>query len=220
MDVTELAKLYRQAHQARNESVRQILANAVAQAAAAQTVLAEAKTARVGKKGVTDGPHVRRLQLLLAQHGADLRIDGKFGAKTEKALKEFQKRNDLPADGVGSPKTWDRLLGAAAQSEVGAALAAKATAELDAFHKLSATAVRRGDTAAAEALAAEAVAAEALAAEALASETLAAEASDRRFSAEPLAVEAAVAESATAEGVTAVSAALETFVTEATQPRG
>jgi peptidoglycan hydrolase-like protein with peptidoglycan-binding domain len=35
--------------------------------------------------------------------------DGIFGAETERALKEFQQRNSLKADGVVGPKTLDAL---------------------------------------------------------------------------------------------------------------
>lgn len=35
--------------------------------------------------------------------------DGKFGAATEKAVKEFQRDNGLTADGVVGQKTWDAL---------------------------------------------------------------------------------------------------------------
>jgi peptidoglycan hydrolase-like protein with peptidoglycan-binding domain len=36
-------------------------------------------------------------------------IDGKFGAKTEKAVKEYQGHRGLTADGIIGPKTWARL---------------------------------------------------------------------------------------------------------------
>ena len=37
-------------------------------------------------------------------------IDGKIGKNTKKSIREFQKANDLKADGVVSPKTRDLLL--------------------------------------------------------------------------------------------------------------
>jgi len=36
-------------------------------------------------------------------------IDGKMGAKTKKAIQEFQKEHNLTIDGIVGPKTWERL---------------------------------------------------------------------------------------------------------------
>ena len=219
-DLATLAELYRQAVQTRDDAVRATLAQAVVAAAAAQAALDDAQGPTVGASGATDGPAVRRLQLALAQQGADLSIDGKFGRQTEGALRQFQERNGLKADGVAGPQTWGRLAGVGPGDEVGEALAAKARSDLAAFRDASGPAVDGGDLRAAEALGAEALAAESLAAEAIAAEAVAVEAGDARFSAEPFAVEAGVAESAVAEGVHAVNAALRTFVAEATRPQG
>jgi peptidoglycan hydrolase-like protein with peptidoglycan-binding domain len=61
------------------------------------------------KKG-SKGPAVRkaqnRLQLRFYDPGP---IDGRFGAKTEKAVKQYQRDRDLPADGIVGPQTWARL---------------------------------------------------------------------------------------------------------------
>lgn len=38
-------------------------------------------------------------------------IDGKLGPKTKKAIEEFQKANNLKADGKAGPKTWALLSG-------------------------------------------------------------------------------------------------------------
>ena len=46
-----------------------------------------------------------RLQYDLSPYGAD----GKFGAKTETAVKQFQKDNGLKADGIVGPATWAAL---------------------------------------------------------------------------------------------------------------
>jgi hypothetical protein len=46
-----------------------------------------------------------RLQYDLSPYGAD----GKFGAKTETAVKQFQKDNELKADGIVGPATWSAL---------------------------------------------------------------------------------------------------------------
>ena len=57
------------------------------------------------RKG-SQGDEVADLQMLLsAKYGADLDIDGVFGAKTEAAVKAFQKAHGLTADGVVGPKT-------------------------------------------------------------------------------------------------------------------
>lgn len=61
----------------------------------------------------SEGEAVEELQFLLnSKYGADLDIDGKFGAKTEAAVKAFQKAHGLTADGVVGPKTR-RALGLA-----------------------------------------------------------------------------------------------------------
>jgi peptidoglycan hydrolase-like protein with peptidoglycan-binding domain len=38
-----------------------------------------------------------------------LKMDGVFGAQTEKAVKEFQKQRNLESDGIVGPKTWEKL---------------------------------------------------------------------------------------------------------------
>ena len=52
------------------------------------------------------GQQVKVLQKLLG----GLPVGGAFGAKTEKALVEYQKKHGLKADGVAGPKTWGKLL--------------------------------------------------------------------------------------------------------------
>src|SRR2546423_15514835 len=95
VDVGELAELYRQALESRDEAVRGILAQAVAQAAAAQQALADSRVEIVGKGGVKEGAPVRRLQLLLAERGDTIKVDGKFGKLTQGAVEAFQQRNGL-----------------------------------------------------------------------------------------------------------------------------
>lgn len=51
------------------------------------------------------GQGVQMLQVTLNSHGADLKADGKFGARTHRAVKNFQRANGLKADGVVGPKT-------------------------------------------------------------------------------------------------------------------
>ena len=64
------------------------------------------------RKG-SSGEYVTLLQTLLIQHGYDLSpygADGKFGNKTQEAVKAFQKANGLTADGICGPRTWEKLL--------------------------------------------------------------------------------------------------------------
>lgn len=68
-------------------------------------------TVKLGSKG----NDVRLLQTKLAglgykdKNGKKLVCDGDFGANTEYALKAFQKKMALVADGVAGPKTWVKL---------------------------------------------------------------------------------------------------------------
>jgi N-acetylmuramoyl-L-alanine amidase len=59
------------------------------------------------------GEHVRDVQHRLL--GSGLRIDpdelaGGFGASTEAAVREFQRRRGLPTDGIVGPDTWSQLV--------------------------------------------------------------------------------------------------------------
>ena len=63
------------------------------------------------RKGST-GADVVECQNDLIKLGYDLspyNADGKFGAKTEKAVKEFQTKSGLKADGIVGPLTWEAL---------------------------------------------------------------------------------------------------------------
>jgi peptidoglycan hydrolase-like protein with peptidoglycan-binding domain len=63
-------------------------------------------TLKEGSHGVA----VRGLQRRLLAQGYDLgEIDGRFGPKTEAAVKRFQGDFGLEVDGIVGPKTWDRL---------------------------------------------------------------------------------------------------------------
>lgn len=61
---------------------------------------------RRGSKGVD----VKDIQRLLIKKGYDAgSVDGKFGPKTERAVKAFQSDNDLKVDGIVGPKTLAKL---------------------------------------------------------------------------------------------------------------
>lgn len=63
---------------------------------------------RIGNQG----RDVQELQTRLKQLGYDCgKIDGKFGEKTKKALKAFQKKNKLTVDGICGKKTISKLIG-------------------------------------------------------------------------------------------------------------
>ena len=60
----------------------------------------------------SSGEYVTLLQTKLIQRGYDLQpygADGKYGAKTENAVKAFQKDNGLTADGVCGKNTWSAI---------------------------------------------------------------------------------------------------------------
>lgn len=57
------------------------------------------------KKG-SKGSDVKTLQVLL-----HLKQDGIFGSLTEEAVREFQKANNLKADGIVGDATWNKLIG-------------------------------------------------------------------------------------------------------------
>lgn len=56
------------------------------------------------KKG-SKGPEVRKLQEALNKNGSKLTVDGDFGKNTEDAVKKFQKKAKLKADGKVGPMT-------------------------------------------------------------------------------------------------------------------
>ena len=61
------------------------------------------------KKGC-EGKEVKLLQDLLNDWGYDVNPDGDFGRSTRNAVKKFQEDNDLDADGIVGPATWEILL--------------------------------------------------------------------------------------------------------------
>lgn len=54
--------------------------------------------------------HVKVIQVNLNRHGANLVVDRSFGLATEKAVKDFQKKNDLTVDGFVGAETTALLL--------------------------------------------------------------------------------------------------------------
>ncbi|MGH8000960.1 MAG: peptidoglycan-binding domain-containing protein, partial [Brasilonema sp.] len=60
---------------------------------------------RFGSSGVA----VRVLQQLLSSNGYTIRVDGVFGALTEAAVKAFQNKQNLAADGIVGQRTWYEL---------------------------------------------------------------------------------------------------------------
>ncbi|MGW7260202.1 GH25 family lysozyme [Streptomyces sp. NPDC054834] len=56
------------------------------------------------------GRQVTTVQYLLNAHGASLSVDGSFGTATHDAVVAFQTRNQLTADGIVGPKTWQALI--------------------------------------------------------------------------------------------------------------
>ena len=79
-----------------------ILGGAVAAVVNSQITDAVTQTLRKGSKGDL----VKKLQAAL-----NIGADGDFGQGTENALKKWQDRNGLTADGVAGPKTLAKLLG-------------------------------------------------------------------------------------------------------------
>jgi zinc D-Ala-D-Ala carboxypeptidase len=57
-------------------------------------------------------PPVLRLQLMLnfVKGVDDLDVDGVFGPKTEAAVRDFQRNENLSADGIVGKQTWTALL--------------------------------------------------------------------------------------------------------------
>ena len=66
------------------------------------------------------GEAVRRLQRLLSAAGFQVVPDGQFGARTEAAVRSFQRARGLTADGIVGPRTWAALQGGAPRDDDGA----------------------------------------------------------------------------------------------------
>lgn len=73
------------------------------------SVKVELSTLKKGSKG----DQVKAVQRMLYSMGYDLgasKVDGDFGSKTDAAVKAYQNKNSLTADGIVGQKTWDKLL--------------------------------------------------------------------------------------------------------------
>ena len=57
------------------------------------------------------GSDVTELQKLLNKNGYGLDEDGVYGSKTQAAVKDYQKKNNLAVDGIVGEKTWGNLTG-------------------------------------------------------------------------------------------------------------
>ncbi len=57
-----------------------------------------------------EGPDIRAMQQALADVGIDVGVDGVFGPGTEAAVRQFQEREGLTADGIAGPATLSRLI--------------------------------------------------------------------------------------------------------------
>ncbi|MFF0401823.1 peptidoglycan-binding protein [Streptomyces sp. NPDC005248] len=70
------------------------------------------------------GTDVRTAQYLLSAAGYDVTADGAFGPRTAGAVKVFQKRHGLKADGLVGPNTWHKLIRTIRQGAGGEAVKA------------------------------------------------------------------------------------------------
>lgn len=67
------------------------------------------KSDRVKIREGSSGNSVKEAQCRLNLAGAKLTVDGKFGAKTAQAVRDFQQSKGLQVDGVVGPATWAAL---------------------------------------------------------------------------------------------------------------
>ena len=59
--------------------------------------------------GSSDSATVKKLQEMLNQNGYSLDVDGSFGPKTDAAVRDYQKKNNLAVDGIVGTNTWGAL---------------------------------------------------------------------------------------------------------------
>lgn len=73
------------------------------------TAEAKPKFERTLRRG-DNGDDVKALQGLLNDIGYELTVDGNYGRSTREAVRDFQKKNKLPADGNFGASTAEKLL--------------------------------------------------------------------------------------------------------------
>lgn len=64
------------------------------------------------------GNFVSILQYLLNENGANLVVDGDYGGNTQRAVVDFQRKNNLTQDGIVGRNTWNKLLNLNPSAEV------------------------------------------------------------------------------------------------------
>ncbi|MBE6747912.1 MAG: peptidoglycan-binding protein [Ruminococcaceae bacterium] len=57
----------------------------------------------------SSGDDVKKLQQALNSAGYSLEVDGKFGSKTQSAVRSYQQKNGLAVDGIVGVNTWNSL---------------------------------------------------------------------------------------------------------------
>lgn len=57
----------------------------------------------------SSGSNVKKLQQELNKNGYKLDVDGKFGSKTQAAVRDYQSKNGLSVDGIVGTNTWGKL---------------------------------------------------------------------------------------------------------------
>ena len=80
----------------------------------------------------SQGGDVTELQKLLNKNGYNLDEDGIFGSQTQKAVQDYQQKNNLAVDGIVGTNTWGALTGG--QSASGNTTNAPVEAEAPAFN--------------------------------------------------------------------------------------
>ena len=78
--------------------------------ASSEQVAAKTEASDTESLDKIDQPTARQIQAALKSAGYyEGVVDGKLGKKTRRAVKEFQKANNLSVDGKVGPKTWAAL---------------------------------------------------------------------------------------------------------------
>lgn len=96
------------------------------------------------KKGMRGIDSVKEAQCRLNKLGYGLKVDGVFGDSTDKAVRDFQKKNGLTSDGVVGAKTWAKLVaktggGSTSRDKKVATVVSYAKKQLGKPYKLGAT---------------------------------------------------------------------------------